>query len=140
MTQEQIKQVEKMRLQGMGYKAIATQLQISRERVRGYCKRHGYAGDANYLKPTLKSQVEDGKACKQCLKPFRHTQKRSTKKFCSDKCRREGWVKHNKHKHKTYPCHYCGQTFGVYGSKTQKYCSHECFVKHRFWRDEADGV
>ena len=38
-----------------------------------------------------------------------------------------------------YTCPYCGKKFTPYGNKKRKYCSHNCYIKDRFWREE-DGV
>ena len=49
-------------------------------------------------------------------------------------------------KQKTYPttprssaqCAYCGKVFEMVNSK-QKFCSHECYIKNRFWsREDAE--
>ena len=44
MTQEQAAQIEALRAQGMGYKAIASTVGLSRDIVRNYCKAHGMEG------------------------------------------------------------------------------------------------
>lgn len=44
MTQAQVAQIEALRAQGMGYKAIASAVGLSRDIVRNYCKAHGMEG------------------------------------------------------------------------------------------------
>ncbi|RXM53885.1 RNA polymerase subunit sigma-70, partial [Clostridium tetani] len=35
---------------------------------------------------------------------------------------------------------YCGKEFSAYGNKNRKYCSHNCYIRDRFWRDEENGI
>lgn len=44
MNDRQRRQIETMRKQGMGYKAIASKVKLSRDSVRNYCKWHHLAG------------------------------------------------------------------------------------------------
>ena len=68
------------------------------------------------------------------------------KKFCSDKCRREWWKAHPEKLHRkdtaiyTMTCARCGKEFTSYGNKNRKYCSHDCYIKARFWEGLEDGV
>ena len=66
------------------------------------------------------------------------------KKFCSDKCRREWWKGHperiNRKESAMYPavCVRCGKEFLSYGNRKRKYCSHDCYIKARFWEVEDE--
>lgn len=56
MTQAQAVQIKALRAQGMGYKAIASAVGLSRDIVRNYCKAHGMEGygEAAALNPQMK--------------------------------------------------------------------------------------
>lgn len=44
MTDEQRQKIEELRWQGLGYKAIAKKLELTRDDVRNYCRRRGLMG------------------------------------------------------------------------------------------------
>jgi DNA-binding CsgD family transcriptional regulator len=44
MTDEQKEKIKQMRQQGIGYKQIANEIGLSRDSVRGYCRKHGLDG------------------------------------------------------------------------------------------------
>ena len=50
MTEFQEKQIRDLRLQGTGYRAIASVVGLSRDIVRNYCKSHGLDGYASLCK------------------------------------------------------------------------------------------
>lgn len=58
MNDEQRKLIRIMSHQGIGYKKIAASLGMSRDAIRGYCKRHGLDGRATDL---VLNQDEDAK-------------------------------------------------------------------------------
>ena len=49
MTELQAEQIGKMRTQGIGYRAIASVVGLSRDIVRNYCRAHGMDGYASAL-------------------------------------------------------------------------------------------
>ena len=58
------------------------------------------------------------------------------RKFCSDACRVTWWNAHpelvkrrNPH---TVKCLCCGKEFTYFGIKQHKFCTHECYIKHRY--------
>ena len=133
MTPAQKEEIYKLRLQGLGYKAIAKELLLTVDTVKGYCKRHDLSG-----------QVEVAKVsglCLQCKKSIRQKKRGRTKKFCSDACRYTWWnEKPDKRGKKDaaiyhYTCQHCNRQFSSYGNKIRKYCSHDCYIKSRFWRE-----
>lgn len=142
MTDFQTKQIRELRMRGVGYKAIASVVGLSRDVVRNYCKSHGLEGYATELTVNMKEQMQQGKACLCCGKDIEQPETGRKRKFCSDKCRREWWAAHpevvQKKETAFYEktCVYCGKTFTVYGNKNRKYCSHQCYVHDRFWREE----
>ena len=55
--------------------------------------------------------------------------KEGVKRFCSQKC----YVKYRtKHKYEERICEYCGQTYEIYSSRKNRYCSTDCANKHRY--------
>ena len=139
MTDLQAAQVKEMRLKGMGYRAIAETLGLSRDIVRNHCKANGMNG---YVAATVKNLQEregQGGICICCGKETVQAGTGRTRKFCSEKCRRQWWKTHPQEgNHKslcTKKCAYCGTEFSFYGSRHPKYCSHECYIKARFRRD-----
>lgn len=59
MTEEQKKKIKELRLEGLGYKAIANILGLSRDAVRGFCKRYELTGNATVV--ALNMQVKKQK-------------------------------------------------------------------------------
>lgn len=78
---------------------------------------------------------EEYDVCLNCNKKFRRNNRGRRKKYCSSKCRREHYYEKGNAKTYSASCEYCGKSFEGY-SKARKYCSRECYVKDRFWREE----
>ena len=137
MTKEQQKTIEHLRNMGLGYRKIGIALDIPRDKVRNYCKANGLDG---YAKKCL--QVREGKqmeavcadsACRQCGKPLEKNSSGRKRIYCSDACRRL-WVKNHPFLYK-HECIFCGKEFESQ-TKNQKFCSHDCYIHNRFWRQE----
>ena len=111
MTDFQAKQIRELRMRGVGYRAIASVVGLSRDIVRNYCKGHGLDGYASALTLNMKEQMASGAACMCCGKQIVQAATGRKRKFCSDKCRREWWSAHPE-------------------------AIHECYVRDRFWREE----
>lgn len=145
MTEIQKQQIQDLRLKGLGYKAIAAVLGISRDTVRGYCKRNGFAGNVTVIALKTEEKKEQNLLCPCCSKPIKQPKRGRARRFCSDECRRKWWNDNPQERKKRdtaiykYTCPYCGKSFSCYGNKKRKYCSHHCYIKDRFWREE-DGV
>ena len=60
MTDFQEKQIRELRVRGIGYRAIASTVGLSRDIVRNYCKKHGMDGFAEELTVNLKEQMQQG--------------------------------------------------------------------------------
>lgn len=132
MTNEQKELISEFRRQGCGYSKIATQLSISKNTVKSYCQR-------NALRT---ASLKDVPLCKQCGTPITIKSNCKPHLFCSDKCRVLWWKAHNR---KVYPksvyhlvCQNCGRDFECVGNRSQKYCSHECYIAARFGK-KRDG-
>lgn len=125
MRDEEREAIERLRELGWEYEKIATALELSRDVVRNCCKRIKMAG---YIADT-----ENITCCRNCHKPLLQAKTGRRRKFCSDKCRREWGNIHPKmYKH---DCQFCERKFESRVSK-QKYCSHKCYIRDRFWRQE----
>ena len=136
MTESQATQIRELRLQGAGYKAIASGVGLSRDVVRNYCKTHDLDG---YAVEVVANTKEQGGICPWCSKTTRQPGTGRKRKFCSDTCRRRWWANHPEESQKQetdMTCVYCGQTFTQYGTKTRPYCRHECYVRDRYYREE----
>ena len=55
MTQDQADRIRELRISGEGYRSIASQVGLSRDIVRNYCKTHGLDGYANVLVMNIRS-------------------------------------------------------------------------------------
>lgn len=145
MTPAQKEEIYKLRLQGLGYKAIARELLISEDAIKIYCKRHHLNGPAEVVQLNAEVIQKNSGLCLRCKNPIRQKKRGRTKKFCSNACR-YAWWNENPDKRGTkdtavycYTCEHCGKQFNSYGNKRRKYCSHNCYIKSRFWGDE-DGI
>jgi len=119
-------EIKKLRLRGLGYKRIAVCLKVSANTVKSICKREGL------------EKVEDTSinACKVCGEKLTRLKGKKQKKYCSDTCRMKWWKnnqdKMNRKAFSIHQCKYCKREFTSYSNNKRKYCSHECYIKHRF--------
>lgn len=135
MTNEQKLLIEAYRRNGVGYKQIAKELELSPNSVKSYCRRNNLSNEA------LKQNDEES-SCEQCSKIIQQIKGRKRKRFCSDKCRNQWWNSHLEQvKRKAvyeYVCPVCSKAFSVYGNSKRKYCSHACYVIGRFGNGKKD--
>ncbi|MFP7442928.1 RNA polymerase subunit sigma-70 [Bacillus infantis] len=140
MNDEQRKQIKILRYQGLGYKKIAESMGLSRDVVRGYCKRHGLNGLATEL---VLNQDEDDKFIKEitymyCLSfgsELEQNQGRGAKrKNCSIECKRK-FEKENPKIYKLH-CDYCRKEYLSERVQKRKFCSNDCYVRNRFFKEE----
>lgn len=145
MTDYERKQIYDLRRRGMGYKAIGTALGLSRDTVRSFCKRNNLGGDGEIVKLNIEVMKEKKLLCQNCGQLIKVKAKGRPKKYCSDFCRRAWWKENQDKKTEKetaiykYTCAHCGNEFQAYVNKKRKYCSHDCYIKYRFWGDE-DGI
>lgn len=141
MTENQGIQIVELRLQGLGYKQIASIVNISRDSVRSYCrvrKLDGYIGKAQ---KDVKADIEKKAACAFCGRPVTNAHTGRPKRFCNDDCRRRYWkdrrhlIKRSEKSTYIRTCPYCNDVFEAYGNKTRKYCCHDHYIKHRFYQE-----
>ena len=144
MTDLEAAQVKEMRLNGMGYRAIAEALGLSRDIVRNHCKAKGMDGYVAAAVKNLQEREGQGGICICCGEEISQQGNGRPRKFCSEKCRRQWWKTHpeegNRKAVYTQVCARCGKEFTAYGNSHRKYCSHDCYIKARFWRDEENGI
>jgi endogenous inhibitor of DNA gyrase (YacG/DUF329 family) len=126
MTQLQKERIVLLRNKGIGYGSIATELNLSLNTVKSYCRRNNLNAEVNSL-----SDV-----CTNCSSPITHTAKAKKKRFCSDKCRVAWWNSHPAAvKQKAvynFVCPCCNTAFSAYGNSKRKFCSHKCYINSRF--------
>lgn len=116
----------------MGYTAISRQLEISVNTVKNHCRRHGMGGRASGGK--IRTDV-----CEQCGVTIVQKHGCKPKRFCCDKCRNLWWNSHlylvKRRAMYKFICPTCGCEFQRYGDTRKKYCSHECYIKGRFYNE-----
>ena len=137
MTEQQKISIHNLREQNFSYVAIARVMGLTLSTVKCYCQRSGLAGNR---KEAFKSQsdtpLELPTFCRCCGKQLIQREKVKHRKFCSDACRVTWWNAHpelvkrrNPH---TVKCLCCGKEFTYFGIKQHKFCTHECYIKHRY--------
>ena len=119
MTEKEKQEVTTLRYLGLGYRAVAKALCISVNTIKTYCR-------ANNLQ--TKDIPDNAGHCPICGKPVKQTPHKKKKVFCSNKCCLEYW----RLKQTRKICACCGNSF-VPIRKASKYCSHDCYVKARFY-------
>lgn len=116
--------IEKLRQEGYSYKEISESLRVSINTVKSYCRRNGLTGNTKKKKHI----------CLNC-----GCEIDEKKKFCSPTCRQTWWNNHLDKVHRkayySFTCKYCHKPFNAYGNKNRKYCSHECYIKDRFYHE-----
>lgn len=119
-----------LRSHGVAYARIARHLEINTNSVKTFCLRN------NVIPHPDVEQVSDptGVWCLQC---YERINLRAGSKFCSEECRRTWWKNHPEQKNHTsrtraLTCRECGASFEVYAQNQRKFCSHACYVRHRF--------
>ena len=130
MTQNEKNIISRMRKQGVSYGNIAAHLGLSVNTVKSFCRRNKLQRS---IEPELKTQSA---LCPHCGEDIEKEPKRTNRKFCSEKCRREWWKTHDHSKNRrafySFICACCGSDFESYGNNKRKYCGHACYIKARF--------
>lgn len=115
MTSQQEKLINSYRREGLGYKKIATLLDLPANTVKTYIRRHPLENEPSY--------------CLQCGVPIKQLPHTREKKFCSDSCRLTWWHEHPNQLNRTtteFVCGHCGRTFSTH-KKAQRFCSRHCY-------------
>ena len=115
---------------GLGYKKIASILNISRNSAASFCKRTDV-------------EIESSNEviyCKKCGLPFNLNKKHPNQRFCSLSCKNRWWNKNrNKDSFKTFICPVCGVSFSAPNNSKRKYCSHACYIKSRYHKEDVNN-
>ena len=135
MTRREQEAIMNFRTNGRSYQEIADVLGLRKEAVRSYCRTHGIA-PADYV------NSHQDKLCPVCGRRIEKSNGRGRKRrFCSDECRCIWWKGHSRNLGhdisaiRVYRCMNCGKAFRGYEKAKRKYCSHECYIEHRFGTD-----
>lgn len=119
-------QVMKLRSEGLGYKKIANELNISINTIKSFCRN-------NYL---TSEYMESKTCCKECGKELNQIGHMKVRQFCSCKCKQAWWNQHRNQAKRTimeeHICPNCEKTFHAYARDNRKYCSHTCYINARF--------
>ena len=62
MTKEQAERIRELRMQGKGYKAVASAVGLSRDIVRNYCKANGMEGYGEAAKLNMQREMAENGA------------------------------------------------------------------------------
>lgn len=138
MTLEQIMHIHTLRDSGLSYRKIsqATDIPLSTIKLHFIRNRNNRSEKISGQGAYSNSEETIIVPCKQCGKPVIQNPKRRAKIFCCDKCRFTWWNRNKYHiprpSTRTVQCMGCGTHFHAYAAN-RKYCSHECYIKSRFY-------
>ena len=117
--------VVELRRRGNSYGQIAEAIGVSRNTVKSICHR---ITEASAEHPV------DSAVCERCGSDL--ADGGVSRRFCSTECRLAWWHAHperlNRKAIYQFTCAHCDTAFTAYGNKARKYCSHACYVRHRF--------
>jgi len=134
LTNSQKERISHMRLEGESFAAIADALGLSRNTVKSFFLRNLHPEPLEEKASPVKSGV-----CDQCGKGFTLCDGHRHRRFCSDHCRMVWWNAHRdllKNKDKVeQTCVFCGKHFMGYVKQQRKFCSHACYIAHRYKKD-----
>lgn len=127
VTDAEKEKIRFLRMEGLGYGAVAERLGLSENTVKSYCRRNHLTGVA---------AKERAKVCRECGVPLASVPGRKGRKFCCEGCRRAWWRSHpelvRREAYYVLACGHCGREFRSYGNRGRKYCSHGCYIRARF--------
>lgn len=120
MTENEKHRIVELKVQGLGYRAIAKELGIAVSTVSSYLRR---------IKDV---EAISKQKCKCCGLELKQTKGHRQRVFCSDKCRIKWWKNNkeqlNKKKMIKNLCPICHKEFFYYPGKIQKFCSWNCYL------------
>ena len=133
MTADQKKAIITLREKGASAGTIAGMLNININTVKTHLRRHPVDVVAPEPELEIKTCVV---RCKYCGRDVVQSPGRKKKNYCSDECRNRWWNTHMDQVHRkaytTFVCLTCGKQVTAYGNDKRKYCSHGCYIEHRF--------
>lgn len=131
MTQEQKILILHYREQHMTYRQIGEKLGLSPDTVKTFCRRNTPQED--------RTETSTSSQCRNCGAPVHPLPGRRERLFCSPACRTAYWRKHNLLGKDPRYCAGCGALL-TGGSASRKYCSHACYIRHRFGSSAAPSA
>jgi endogenous inhibitor of DNA gyrase (YacG/DUF329 family) len=123
VTIEEKNRVREMRMKGSTYADISRKLSINASTVRMYCNN-------NHL---TDQDIEKSSICICCGTEIVQPKKGGRKVFCSERCR-SAWRRSTHRLHETvyhHVCEECGTEFETISNRLQRFCSVQCYRKHR---------
>ena len=122
-------QVRSLRETGMSLGKIAVQLGLNVNTVKSWCRRN------NITPSSTSTPVVDAGELVGCLNCGGVLAVRQSR-FCCQECRQAWWKTHpeqiNRKAFYVFTCAHCAKPFSAYGDAKRKYCTHACYIKHRF--------
>ena len=153
MTKEQKQQIAALRTKGLVFAEIANKMNLSINSVKSYCRRNDIIPDAATANVSIQEPEHTNEAtadippeptyesritCKLCGETLTNTPGHRQKTFCSVFCQRKYWRQNRPlmqhHTLISVTCPNCGRTFFDYAGHKRKYCSHSCYIAHRYRR------
>ena len=131
MTKEQKTLILHYREQHMTYRQIGEKLGLSPDTVKTFCRRK--RAQSERTEESVQAQ------CRNCGAPVHPLPGRRERLFCSPACRTAYWRKHNLLGKDPRYCAGCGALL-TGGSASRKYCSHACYIRHRFGSSAAPSA
>ena len=131
MTQEQKILILHYREQHMTYRQIGEKLALSPDTVKTFCRRNTPQED--------RTEASASSQCRNCGAPVHPLPGRRERLFCCPACRTAYWRKHNLLGKDPRYCAGCGALL-TGGSASRKYCSHACYIRHRFGSSAAPSA
>ena len=131
MTKEQKTLILYYREQHMTYRQIGEKLGLSPDTVKTFCRRNTPRED--------RTEASASSQCRNCGAPVHPLPGRRERLFCSPACRTAYWRKHNLLGKAPRYCAGCGALL-TGGSASRKYCSHACYIRHRFGSSAAPSA
>ena len=119
------------REQHMTYRQIGEKLGLSPDTVKTFCRRNTPRED--------RTETSTSSQCRNCGAPVHPLPGRRERLFCSPACRTAYWRKHDLLGKDPRYCAGCGALL-TGGSASRKYCSHACYIRHRFGSSAAPSA
>lgn len=131
MTKEQKILILHYREQHMTYRQIGEKLGLSPDTVKTFCRRNTPRED--------RTEASASSQCRNCGASVHPLPGRRERLFCCPACRTAYWRKHNLLGKDPRYCAGCGALL-TGGSASRKYCSHACYIRHRFGSSAAPSA
>lgn len=152
MTEAQKQSIHVLRGQGLPFSRVAQEVGLSVNTVKSFCRRGGLPAKVPSKESEIKENKEEnakkeahpiaqGNGCKCCGKALHHLPKAKPKQFCGGACRAKWWNARREGANRrglvAMPCAHCGVLFMSYAKTGRKYCSHACYIRHRYKQGEV---